>query len=94
VLLGAITAPTLVMVGQDDRLIPYTDGRRFADAIPGARLIVYPGVGHAPMEQIPDKSAADLRAWLMEPRTVGNAATAPWKAPIVVRELPPARPPK
>ena len=62
--LSRIHAPTLVMFGQDDRLIPAADGEKFHKAIPGATLILYPGVGHVPMEQIPDRSAADLRAWL------------------------------
>jgi pimeloyl-ACP methyl ester carboxylesterase len=64
--LAAIRAPTLVMVGREDRLIPAADGQRFADAIPGAELIVYPGVGHLPMQQIPDRSAADLERWLAQ----------------------------
>jgi pimeloyl-ACP methyl ester carboxylesterase len=59
-----IHTPTLVMHGMDDRLIPFTDGQAFAAAIPGARLVAYPGVGHVPMEQIPDRSAADLKAFL------------------------------
>jgi pimeloyl-ACP methyl ester carboxylesterase len=59
-----IGVPTLVMHGEADRLIPVADGRAFAAAIPGARLVTYPGVGHVPMEQIPDRSAADLRAFL------------------------------
>ena len=62
--LAAIRTPTLVMVGEQDRLIPAENGKRFADAIPGAVLIRYPGVGHVPMEQIPDKSAADLEGWM------------------------------
>jgi pimeloyl-ACP methyl ester carboxylesterase len=62
--LAPIHTPTLIMFGQEDHLIPYTDGKQFADAIRGSTLIVYPGVGHVPMEQIPDKSAADLRAWM------------------------------
>jgi pimeloyl-ACP methyl ester carboxylesterase len=62
--LSNIHVPTLVMVGQDDRLIPATDGEKFHKAIPGATLILYPGVGHVPMEQIPDRSVADLGAWL------------------------------
>lgn len=59
-----IKAPTLVMHGGADGLIPVAAGRGFAGAIPGAELIVYPGVGHVPMETIPDRSAADLRAFL------------------------------
>ena len=59
-----IAVPTLVMHGDDDRLIPVADGHAFAAAIPGARLITYPGVGHVPMEQIPDRSAADLKVFL------------------------------
>ncbi len=64
--LAAIHVPTLVMVGENDLLIPASDGPRFANAIPGAKLILYPGVGHVPMEQIPERSAGDLRTWLAE----------------------------
>lgn len=60
----AIHTPTLVMTGEQDALIPAASARGLAAAIPGAKLIAYPGVGHVPMEQIPDRSAADLRAWL------------------------------
>jgi pimeloyl-ACP methyl ester carboxylesterase len=59
-----LAIPTLVMHGLDDRMIPYTDGQAFAATIPGARWVGYPGVGDAPMEQIPDRSAADLEAFL------------------------------
>lgn len=61
---AAIHVPTLVMHGEADALIPVADGRGFAGAIPGAKLILYPGVGHVPMEQIPDRSAADLDAFM------------------------------
>jgi pimeloyl-ACP methyl ester carboxylesterase len=60
----AIHVPTLVMQGEKDTLVPVADGRAFAAAIPGARLVTYPNVGHLPMEQIPDRSAADLKAFL------------------------------
>lgn len=62
--LSAIAAPTLVMAGTKDRLIPASDARRFAAAIPGAMLVLYKDIGHLPMEEIPDRSASDLRAWL------------------------------
>lgn len=61
---AALRIPTLVMHGEADALIPVADSRGFAAAIPGARLVTYPGVGHVPMEQIPDRSAADLKAFL------------------------------
>jgi pimeloyl-ACP methyl ester carboxylesterase len=62
--LSAIHVPTLVMFGLEDRLIPATDAEKFHKAIPAVTLILYPGVGHVPMEQIPERSAADLQAWL------------------------------
>jgi pimeloyl-ACP methyl ester carboxylesterase len=62
--LSAIAVPTLVMHGDTDRLIPVSHAALFGDAIPGSTVIVYPKVGHVPMEQIADRSAADLDAWL------------------------------
>lgn len=59
-----IRAPTLVMHGEADTVIGLPSGRALAAAIPGARLIVYPGVGHVPMEQIPARSAKDADAFL------------------------------
>lgn len=91
--LSIISAPTLILFGQDDRLIPASDGERFKAAIPGSTLIVYPGVGHVPMEQIPDKSADDVRTWLGKIAAAqGWAGTAAHQ--ITVRELPPAHPPR
>lgn len=62
---SAIRTPTLVMTGEKDALIPAAHARGFAGAIPGAKLVVYPEGGHVPMEQLPDRSAADLRAFLV-----------------------------
>jgi len=62
--LSAIAVPTLVMHGDTDKLIPVSHAALFGDAIPGSTVIIYPKVGHVPMEQIADKSAADLDAWL------------------------------
>jgi pimeloyl-ACP methyl ester carboxylesterase len=61
---AAIRTPTLVLHGDADTVIPVGVGKLLAESIPGARLITYPGVGHVPMEQIPDRSAADVRAFL------------------------------
>ena len=45
-LLKAIKAPTLVVHGEDDPLVPLPGGRDTAEHIPGARLMTIPGMGH------------------------------------------------
>jgi len=60
----AIRIPTLVMAGEDDALIPAENSRAIAAAIPGAKLILYPDAGHLPMEQLPDETTRDLRAFI------------------------------
>ncbi len=44
--LGQISAPTLVITGDRDRLVPPQNSEIIATAIPGARLVVIPGVAH------------------------------------------------
>ena len=59
-----VSVPTLILHGEKDAVVPVEVGRRLAELIPGARLIVYPDAGHVPMEQIPDRSAADVRVFV------------------------------
>ncbi|MEH3048653.1 alpha/beta fold hydrolase [Sphingomonas adhaesiva] len=52
--LRRIAAPTLVIHGSDDPLVPPAGGRETARAIPGARLIEIDGMGHTlPPQVIP-----------------------------------------
>jgi pimeloyl-ACP methyl ester carboxylesterase len=51
--LQAITAPTLIVHGEDDA-IPLASSREITAAIPNARLLVLPGVGHFPHVEQPD----------------------------------------
>ncbi len=51
-MLQAITAPTLVIHGDQDPLIPPSGGRATARAIPGARLMLVPGMGHGLPERL------------------------------------------
>jgi pimeloyl-ACP methyl ester carboxylesterase len=64
--LAAIKAPTLILWGQEDNLIPVASARWFQQAMPGSRLIIYPHVGHVPMEEVADQSAKDVAAFLTE----------------------------
>ena len=41
-----VTAPTLVVHGADDPLVPVEGGRDTAEAIPGAELMIIKGMGH------------------------------------------------
>jgi pimeloyl-ACP methyl ester carboxylesterase len=44
--LRSVRVPTTVIHGRDDPLVPLRGGRATADAIPDARLIAIPGMGH------------------------------------------------
>ncbi len=53
--LPGITTPSLVIHGADDPLLPLAAGEDTAKLIPGARLKVYPGMGHdLPTPLVPD----------------------------------------
>jgi pimeloyl-ACP methyl ester carboxylesterase len=45
--LPSVTAPTLVIHGVDDPLVPFAAGEDTAAAIPGARFVALPRMGHA-----------------------------------------------
>lgn len=63
--IGDIKAPTLILWGQEDPDVPVADAYGYAKAIPGSKLVVYPGTGHFSHEEMPDQSAADVRAFLL-----------------------------
>jgi pimeloyl-ACP methyl ester carboxylesterase len=44
--LGKLDVPTLVIHGEDDPLVTISGGRATAEAIPGAKLLTFPGMGH------------------------------------------------
>ncbi|GMN13274.1 alpha/beta fold hydrolase [Altererythrobacter sp. MTPC7] len=61
---AALQLPVLVMWGKEDALIPYDAAGWFMRHLPDASLAAYDDIGHLPMEEAPDRSASDLRAWL------------------------------
>jgi pimeloyl-ACP methyl ester carboxylesterase len=62
--LGRITAPTLVLAGAEDRLIPPAHTLSLACDIPNATTITIPGVGHVATRQNPAAVAAAVRKFL------------------------------
>jgi pimeloyl-ACP methyl ester carboxylesterase len=70
--LPKLAIPTLVMWGRQDKLIPVSTVELLKGLIPGAQAAVYDNVGHIPQEEVPERSAADVRALL----SAGAAAPA------------------
>ncbi|MEX1003955.1 MAG: alpha/beta hydrolase [Acidimicrobiia bacterium] len=53
-MLAAITAPTTLLFGSADQVVPPVALRRLADHRPNWRSIEMPDVGHTPMLEVPD----------------------------------------
>lgn len=65
--LSGISAPTLVLSGEFDTAVPPAVGAKLAAAIPGARALVWPSVGHLPAEEDPAAFLQQLRAFVAQP---------------------------
>lgn len=65
-MLKSIIAPTLILWGAADIIIPPDNGRKMAAAIPNSKLVYYDGVGHVAQEEAPVETLADVRAFLVE----------------------------
>ena len=63
--LASIAAPTLVVHGTEDRMLPVVNGEVIARAIPHARLELLEGVGHMFWWEQPERSAALVRAHVL-----------------------------
>lgn len=66
--LPKINVPTLVVHGDEDRLVPPENGRVVASRIPGARFELLQGAGHILITDQPEKSIDMIRGFLSEQR--------------------------
>jgi non-heme chloroperoxidase len=62
--LKALSLPALVTHGAADKFIPVAAAKYTADSIPGAKLSVYDGVGHAPFWEDTERFNAELAAFV------------------------------
>jgi pimeloyl-ACP methyl ester carboxylesterase len=53
--LGKITAPTLIIWGAEDELIPLAAGRKMNSLIKNSKLLVIEKCGHLPQEEMPER---------------------------------------
>jgi pimeloyl-ACP methyl ester carboxylesterase len=62
--IARVATPTLILWGEEDRLIPVEAGRWLAKTLPAITLRTYSGIGHLPHEEAPAATLADLEPWL------------------------------
>jgi pimeloyl-ACP methyl ester carboxylesterase len=64
--LKTIQAPTLLLWGEQDGMIPFSNARDYLRDMPHAKLVALPSLGHVPFEEAPEKSLAPVLAFLAD----------------------------
>lgn len=65
-----ITIPTLLMWGDQDEWVPLEIMQQFHQALPNSQTIVYEGVGHMPMEELPVQTSRDAHGFFTTGKTM------------------------
>jgi 4,5:9,10-diseco-3-hydroxy-5,9,17-trioxoandrosta-1(10),2-diene-4-oate hydrolase len=79
---GLVSKPTLLIWGDRDRAVGLTSGRVLQKTLPQSSLLVLPGVGHIPFEELPDVCNQAMREWLLDPLSAGVASVAERKKDV------------
>jgi 4,5:9,10-diseco-3-hydroxy-5,9,17-trioxoandrosta-1(10),2-diene-4-oate hydrolase len=66
-LTGLVAKPTLLIWGDRDRAVGLPSGRELQRTLPQSSLMVIPGAGHIPFEEVPDICNKAMRDWLLRP---------------------------
>jgi pimeloyl-ACP methyl ester carboxylesterase len=69
--LGAIKAPTLVIHGETDRLVPVGNGKLIAESIKGSKLVTLPHASHIYMTDQPEASHKAVLDFLLSSKEAG-----------------------
>jgi pimeloyl-ACP methyl ester carboxylesterase len=80
----AIAAPTLVVWGGRDTLLPPPYGRRLAAMIPGAQYVELERAGHSPQWEAPTEFEQALLSFLEAPGAAGSSEAATDTAPTLM----------
>lgn len=76
-LLKTIRAPTLLVWGERDAMIPFANSADYLRAIPGSRLVAIPAAGHLPQEEAAAASLSSVLEFLdAPPMPAGTCASA------------------
>ncbi|MCC5888516.1 MAG: alpha/beta fold hydrolase [Gammaproteobacteria bacterium] len=64
-LLARIEAPTLLLWGERDAMIPFSNAADYLSALPDARLLSFADLGHVPHEEAPERTLEPVRSFLI-----------------------------
>jgi len=73
--LARIKAPTLLLWGEKDQMIPHTNAKDYLEAIPHSTLVTLLDVGHVPQEEAPTRTLAPLEAFLRAPGVASSSSS-------------------
>ena len=62
--ISTLKVPTLILWGDQDRLIPPDNANAFARDIAGSKLVMLAGLGHVPHEEDPVRTVAEVKQFL------------------------------
>ena len=72
---GEITAPTVIIASEPDKTVSTNiHARPFAAAVPNAKLVVLPDLGHMVQNAVPDLVKAEIETMIYELVSVKAAA--------------------
>lgn len=60
----SLTQPTLIVWGEKDLLIPVENAQKFAADLSNNKLVIYPELGHVPMEENPAETVKAVKVFL------------------------------
>ena len=81
--LGDIAAPTLLIHGEQDAIVPRSEQKWLLARLPNARLVTLDGTGHAPHWERPERYATELATFAAAAYASRGASTAPREAPAL-----------
>ena len=64
-ILKKIQAPTLIIHGREDNIIPFKSSINLDQYIQNSQLMIYPKIGHLPMYETPARVADDIKNFLL-----------------------------
>jgi pimeloyl-ACP methyl ester carboxylesterase len=70
--LSRIAAPTLLLWGEDDAMIPVQNAEDYRRLMPDASVVRLPGLGHVPFEEAPAEALVPVRAFLEGDGSAGD----------------------